>query len=223
MYPFGGCTVSIIASNNGIISTASSSSSATETPSLADAYITLKSNCSSVAPNSTNKSKISSITASGLASFLSILLMTTIGSNPSSNAFLRTNLVCGIAPSYASTTSKTLSTILSTRSTSPPKSACPGVSIMFILTPLYITAVFFERIVIPLSRSKSFESITLSCITSFSLKTLLCFKSASTKVVLPWSTWAIIAIFLMSSLVYKFIFFLQNFILIIIYKIKLDT
>lgn len=48
--------------------------------------------------------------------------------------------------------------MLSTLSTSPPKSACPGVSMMLILTSLYLTAVFLDRIVIPRSRSKSLES-----------------------------------------------------------------
>ena len=46
------------------------------------------------------------------------------------------DFVCGIAPSYASTTRITPLTIFSTRSTSPPKSACPGVSIMLIFVPL---------------------------------------------------------------------------------------
>ena len=41
----------------------------------------------------------------------------------------------GIGPSNASTSSSTPLTILSTRSTSPPKSAWPGVSTMLILTP----------------------------------------------------------------------------------------
>ena len=41
-----------------------------------------------------------------------------------------TKRVCGIGPSTASTSSSTPSTMLSTRSTSPPKSAWPGVSTM---------------------------------------------------------------------------------------------
>ena len=53
-----------------------------------------------------------------------------------------------------------------------------------------------ERIVIPLSLSKSFESITLSCTCSLSRNVPLCLSISSTKVVLPWSTWAIIATFL---------------------------
>ena len=71
---------------------------------------------------------------------------------------------------------------------------------MFILTPLYITLVFFDKMVIPRSRSRSFESITRSFTVSLSLKVPLCFKSWSTRVVLPWSTCAIIAMFLKFSI-----------------------
>ena len=46
----------------------------------------------------------------------------------------RTKRVCGIGPSAASTRRITPSTIDSTRSTSPPKSAWPGVSTMLIFT-----------------------------------------------------------------------------------------
>ena len=99
MYPSGHSTCFIIVSNKGCISLFSSSTLYLAYPALADAYIIGKSNCSSLAPNSKNKSKTSSITSSGLASGLSILLITTIGFNPNSNAFLRTNLVCGIGPS----------------------------------------------------------------------------------------------------------------------------
>ena len=52
----------------------------------------------------------------------------------SSSAFCMTKRVCGMGPSAASTSNNTPFTILSTRSTSPPKSAWPGVSIIFILT-----------------------------------------------------------------------------------------
>ena len=51
-----------------------------------------------------------------------------------SNALRNTKRVCGSGPS-ASTSSRTPSTIVSARSTSPPKSACPGVSTMLILNP----------------------------------------------------------------------------------------
>src|SRR5258707_10377871 len=119
--------------------------------------------------------------------------MTTIGFRPSSNAFFNTKRVCGIGPSAASTSSRQPSAILSTRSTSPPKSAWPGVSMMLILTPLYITAVFLARIVMPRSRSRSFESMMSSPTCWLSRKTLLCLSRPSTSVVLPWSTCAMIA------------------------------
>ena len=44
-------------------------------------------------------------------------------------AFCSTKRVWGMGPSKASTSSSTPSAIFSTRSTSPPKSAWPGVSI----------------------------------------------------------------------------------------------
>ena len=62
--------------------------------------------------------------------------MSTIIFKPSSRALDNTNLVCGIGPSAASTMSKAPSTIPKTRSTSPPKSACPGVSTTLIFVPL---------------------------------------------------------------------------------------
>jgi hypothetical protein len=62
------------------------------------------------------------------------LLITTTGGSPRSNALRSTNRVCGSGPSAASTRSTTPSTIDSTRSTSPPKSAWPGVSTMLIST-----------------------------------------------------------------------------------------
>ena len=62
--------------------------------------------------------------------------MTTIGRSPHSKAFDSTNRVCGIGPSAASTSTSAPSAIRSTRSTSPPKSAWPGVSMMLIFTPL---------------------------------------------------------------------------------------
>ena len=47
---------------------------------------------------------------------------------PTLSALETTNLVCGIGPSAASTSTSAPSTILRMRSTSPPKSAWPGVS-----------------------------------------------------------------------------------------------
>ena len=58
----------------------------------------------------------------------SILLMTTMTGNPSSRHFERTKRVCGSGPSAASTRRSAPSAIISVRSTSPPKSAWPGVS-----------------------------------------------------------------------------------------------
>ena len=78
--------------------------------------------------------------------------------------------------------------MLSTRSTSPPKSAWPGVSTMLIFISLYITAVFLDKMVIPRSRSIALESITLSATCSLARKIWLCLSIASTRVVLPWST-----------------------------------
>ncbi len=50
-------------------------------------------------------------------------------------ALRSTNRVCGSGPSDASTSSTMPSTIESPRSTSPPKSAWPGVSMMLIVMP----------------------------------------------------------------------------------------
>lgn len=56
-----------------------------------------------------------------------------------------------------------------------------------------------ERMVIPLSRSKTSLSITRSTTFSLVRKAPACRSRQSTRVVLPWSTWAIIATFLISS------------------------
>ena len=134
----------------------------THHPALPEAYNIGKSNCSSSASSDTKRSKISFTTSSGRLSGLSILLMTTIGLKPCFNAFPRTNLVCGIGPSAESTSKITPSAIPSTLSTSPPKSACPGVSIILILISPQGIDVGLAKIVIPLSFSRSPESITLS-------------------------------------------------------------
>ena len=70
-------------------------------------------------------------------------------------------------------------------STSPPKSACPGVSRILILTPLYSRAVVLAKIVIPRSFSRALESIDTLLTSSFSLNIPEVFKISSTKVVLP--------------------------------------
>jgi hypothetical protein len=89
-----------------------------------------KSSCSSVAPSRSKRSKTWSTTQSGRALGLSILFTTTMGRSPCWKALLVTKRVWGMGPSWASTRSSTESTMESTRSTSPPKSAWPGVSTM---------------------------------------------------------------------------------------------
>src|SRR5690606_37204699 len=152
-----------------------------------------KSICSGVAPRRSNRSQTCSTTHSGRAPGRSTLLITTIGLKPIANAFWVTKRVCGIGPSIASTSSNTESTIDSTRSTSPPKSAWPGVSTMLIRLPCQVIAVFLDRIVMPRSFSWSFESMTRSASTVRSLNVPDCLSRQSTRVVLPWSTCATIA------------------------------
>ena len=151
-----------IVSKRGSISDPNSSESREAIPAFAEANTKGQSNCASSASSSKNSSSTSSTTSLGLASGRSILLIHTMTGSFSSSAFRSTNLVWGIAPSKASTTRITPFTIFRTRSTSPPKSAWPGVSIMLIFVFLYMTAVFLERMVIPLSRSISLESMTRS-------------------------------------------------------------
>jgi hypothetical protein len=127
-------------------------------------------------------------TSAGRASLRSTLLITRTTGSFSSSALRSTNRVCGSGPSEASTSSSTPSTIVSARSTSPPKSAWPGVSTMLIFVSPCCTAVFLARIVIPFSRSRSIESMTRSATSWFSRKEPDCQSIASTSVVLPWST-----------------------------------
>src|SRR4051794_2414146 len=70
---------------------------------------------------------------------------------------------------------------------------------MLILTPRWRTAVFFARIVMPFSRSRSIESMTRSATSWFARKAPDCQSIASTSVVFPWSTCATIATLRMSS------------------------
>src|SRR5690606_1915238 len=153
-----------------------------------------KSICSGVAPRRSNRSQTCSTTHSGRAPGRSTLLITTIGLKPIANAFWVTKRVCGIGPSMASTSSSTESTIDSTRSTSPPKSACPGVSTMLMRLPCQVMAVFLARMVMPRSFSWSLLSITRSASTVRSFRVPDCWSSWATGVVLPWSTWATMAI-----------------------------
>jgi hypothetical protein len=133
------------------------------------------------------------------ASGLSTLLTTSTTGRRSSSALRSTKRVWGSGPSLASTSSSTPSTIVRARSTSPPKSAWPGVSTMLIFVSPSWIAVFFARIVIPFSRSRSVESMTRSPTSWFARKEPDCQSIASTSVVLPWSTCAMMATFLRSS------------------------
>src|SRR6476469_6160527 len=133
------------------------------------------------------------------ASGRSTLLITRITGRFDSSALRSTKRVCGSGPSLASTSSSTPSTIVRPRSTSPPKSAWPGVSMMLIFAPPYRTAAFLARIVMPFSRSRSFESITRSATSWLARNTPVCQSMASTSVVLPWSTWAMMATLRTSS------------------------
>ncbi|CAI8357468.1 MAG: Uncharacterised protein [Bacteroidota bacterium] len=174
------CVVPSATFGAGICSTTASRSGSTESVCFcqssdiqlffAEPYNTGKSNCHSSAPNSNIKSKTDSYTSSGVQFSLSTLLTTTMGLSFKLMAFCNTKRVCGIGPSKASTSNKTPSAIFKTRSTSPPKSACPGVSIILILVFLYWTETFLDRIVIPRSRSKSLLSRISSPLVSLSLK-----------------------------------------------------
>ena len=119
------------------------------------------------------------------ASGRSTLFTTRITGRRASSALRSTKRVCGSGPSLASTSSSTPSTIVSPRSTSPPKSAWPGVSMMLIFTSRWRTAVFLARIVMPFSRSRSIESSTRSATSWFARKAPDCHSMASTSVVLP--------------------------------------
>ena len=115
-----------------------------------------KSSCSSVASSAAKRSKHSLTTSVTRASGLSTLLMQTIGFRPIFSALPTTNLVCGIGPSEASTSTIAPSTIERMRSTSPPKSAWPGVSTILMRTSFQTTEVALARMVMPRSRSRSF-------------------------------------------------------------------
>ncbi len=83
------------------------------------------------------------------------------------------------------------------RSTSPPKSAWPGVSMMLTrvspASPAQTTEVHLARMVIPRSRSWGLESMARSTVASLARKTPDWASRRSTSVVLPWSTWAMMA------------------------------
>ena len=97
-----------------------------------------------------------------------------------------TNRVWGIGPSTASTNKSTESTIDRILSTSPPKSACPGVSTILMRKSFQLSDVFFARIVIPLSCSIALLSITRVSSAFFLESSVpVCFSSSSSSVVLP--------------------------------------
>ena len=146
-----------------------------------------------MASSAAKRSKISLTTSLGRASPLSTLLTQTIGFSPIFSALPTTNLVCGIGPSAASTSTIAPSTIDRMRSTSPPKSAWPGVSTILTRTSFHTTDVALARMVMPRSRSRSFESMTRSATRWLSRNAPDCCRSRSTSVVLPWSTWAMMA------------------------------
>src|SRR5918996_3437982 len=132
------------------------------------------------------------------ASGRSTLFTTSTTGRRASSALRSTKRVCGSGPSEASTSSITPSTIVRPRSTSPPKSAWPGVSTRLSLTSPYRTAAFLARIVMPRSRSWSIESSTRSVSSSCAANTPDWRSMASTRVVFPWSTCAMIATLRMS-------------------------
>ena len=68
-----------------------------------------------------------------------------------------------------------------------------------IFTPWYSIEMFLARMVMPRSRSWSLESSTRSWTCWFSRKASVALSIWSTSVVLPWSTCAMIAMFLMFS------------------------
>src|SRR5665648_393048 len=161
------------------------------------------SSCRSAARPS-SRSVDSCTTSSMRASDRSTLLTTSTTGSLASSALRSTKRVCGNGPSEASTSSSTPSTMERPRSTSPPKSAWPGVSMMLMVTPSgspasaaagprYRTVVFLARIVIPFSRSRSPVSMARSSTCACAPKAPDCQSMASTRVVLPWSTWATIA------------------------------
>ena len=120
---FGEGICSITISNNGSIESVSFFQSSDIQLFFALPYTVGKSSCHSSAPSSNIKSNTFSCTSSGVQFSLSTLFTTTQGLRPKSIAFCNTKRVCGIGPSNASTSRHTPSAILSTRSTSPPKSA----------------------------------------------------------------------------------------------------
>ena len=148
---------------------------------------------SSSSASSRRSSRLSSTTSAHRASGRSVLLTTSTTGRPAASVLRSTKRVCGSGPSLASTRSTTPSTMDSPRSTSPPKSAWPGVSTTFTVMPCQLIAVCLARIVMPFSRSRSPESMTRSTRAARSPNAPEARSMASTRVVLPWSTCATMA------------------------------
>ncbi len=199
--PPGGGTYSMTVSSSGSRSAPSGGTPTPriDLPSRATADTTGKSSSSIGASRSKKSCSISSSTSSGRASARSTLLSTTTAGSSAARLFASTYLVWGRGPSAASTSSNTPSTSASARSTSPPKSAWPGVSTRLMRVPFQVTAAALARMVMPRSRSWSTESSTRSPTCSWGANTPAARSMASTRVVLPWSTWATIAMLRMGS------------------------
>ena len=197
--PGGGGTRSRSTSSSALMSPASSShicraesKSTAHTPARADAYTVAKSSCSSHAPIAAKRSKSLLSTSAhpvSVTASRSTLFSTTMGLRPFCKAFPSTNLVCAIGPSMQSTSKRHPSTMSRTRSTSPPKSAWPGVSTALNVVPLCSNDVYLEEIVMPRSFSRSRLSMRRSVATSW----LAWRIRVSSSVVLPWSTCAMMA------------------------------
>ena len=87
-----------------------------------------RSSRSSSSASSRSSSRLSSTTSPIRASARSVLFTTSTTGRPAVSVLRSTKRVCGSGPSEASTSRTTPSTIDRPRSTSPPKSAWPGVS-----------------------------------------------------------------------------------------------
>ena len=136
---------------------------------------------------------------SGRRGGVGLLDVTRMTGRLASSVLRSTNLVWGSGPSLASTSRMARSTIDSPRSTSPPKSAWPGVSTMLMTSPSWWTAVFLARMVMPSFHSQITRVHHPIGDVRSGAERADCHSMASTRVVLPWSTCATIATFLISS------------------------
>ena len=146
-----------------------------------------------MASSSISSSRTSSCTRSGSASGRSTLLIddhrmqTQLESLPGDEPGLRHRAFEGVHQEQDAVHHRRI------RSTSPPKSAWPGVSTMLIFTPpppgaSQRTEAFLEKMVMPRSLSSGLESITRSSIRCPSRNEPVWRSIWSTSVVLPWST-----------------------------------